>query len=79
MNGVRLETAEEEKDLGVWVNTSLKPLKQREMAAKMANFTLGQIQRAFHYRKKDQIIPLHKTFVRPKLEYGVGARCPWME
>ena len=53
MNGVRLETAEEEKDLGVWVNTSLKPLKQREMAAKMANFPLVLQQRALHYLKKD--------------------------
>ena len=40
---------------------------------------MGQIWRAFHYRKKTNLIPLFKTFVRPKLEYAVAAWCPWLE
>ena len=79
MRGERIEEAMEEKDLGVWVNNTLKPGRQCEAAAKMANFTLGQIQRAFHYRKKSHFLPLYKTFVRPKLEFSVGAWCPWTE
>ena len=79
MDGEILATAEEEKDLGVWISTSLKPSKQCEMAAKAANFTLGQIRRSFHYRRKEHLIPLFQTFVRPKLEFGVAAWNPWLE
>ena len=45
----------------------------------MVNFTLGQIRRTFHYRKKANFIPLYKTFVRPKLEYNIAAWNPWTE
>ena len=79
MRGTRIEEAEEEKDLGVWVNTSMKPSKQCAAAAKSANFALGQMQRAFHYRTKKNLIPLYKTFIRPKLESSVAAWCPWTE
>ena len=79
MRGAKIEEASEEKDLGVWISTSLKSSKQCEAAAKMANFCLGQIQRTFHYWKKAHLIPLYKTFVRPKLEFSVGAWCPWSE
>ena len=79
MQGKKIEVATEEKDLGVWVNTALKPTRQCEAAAKMANFTLGQIRRTFHYRKKSHFLPLYKTFVRPKLEHSVAAWCPWTE
>ena len=79
MNGEEVETAKEEKDLGVYIEESLKPARQCAVAAKAANFTLGQIQRAFHYRKKEQIVPLYKTFVRPRLEHAVAAWSPWLE
>ena len=79
MQGKKIEVATEEKDLGVWVNTTLKPTRQCEAAANMANFTLGQIRRTFHYRKKSHFLPLYKTFVRPKLEHSIAAWCPWTE
>ena len=79
MRGIELAEATEERDLGVWISTSMKPSKQCETAAKQANFTLGQMQRAFHFRKKEHFIPLYKTFIRPKLEYNVAAWCPWTE
>ena len=40
MRGVKIEEATEEKDLGIWVSTTLKPGRQCEAAEKMANFTL---------------------------------------
>ena len=79
MNGNEIEVATEEKDLGVWVSATMKPSKQCSVAAKNANFALGQMLRAFHYRKKSQLIPLYKCFVRPKLEFAVAAWCPWTE
>ena len=34
---------------------------------------------AFHYRKKDYVVPLYKTFIRPRLEFAAAAWCPWTE
>ena len=79
MKGIKIEEAEEEKDLGVWINTSMKPSKQCAAAAKAANFALGQMQRAFHYRTKETLIPIYKSFIRPKMESSVAAWSPWME
>ena len=79
MGDVELEEAEEEKDLGVWVESTMKPGKQCAAAAKAANFALGQMQRAFHYRKKNYLVPLYKTFIRPKLEFAAAVWNPWME
>ena len=79
IKGVELEEANEEKDLGIWVEDTLKPSKQCAAAAKSANFALGQLQRAFHYRKKEMLISLYKTFVRPRLESSVAAWSPWFE
>ena len=63
--------------MGVIVESSMKPGKQCAQAAKNANFALGQIQRAFHYRRKSTLVPLFKTFIRPKLEFAAAAWCPW--
>ena len=37
------------------------------------------MQRAFHYRTKNTLVPIYKTFIRPKLEFSVAAWCPWLE
>ena len=77
MSDVQIESVSEEKDLGVWVEDSMKPTKQCTMAANSANWALGQLSRSFHYRKADCLVPLYKTFVRPKLEHAVAAWSPW--
>ena len=79
MNGTQIVSATEEKDLGVVVEASMKPGKQCAQAAKNGNFALGQIQRAFHYQKKANLVPLFKTFIRPKLEFAAAAWNPWTE
>ena len=77
MGGTTLESVEEEKDLGIWVHSSGKPHTQCEKAAKKANMTLGMILRAFHFRTKDTLVPLYKTFVRPKMEFSAAVWSPW--
>ena len=72
-----LEQVEEEKDLGIWMHSSVKPNTQCEKAAKNANMALGMILRAFHFRTKDTLIPLYKTFVRPKMEFSAAVWSPW--
>ena len=79
MDGEVLAEVTEERDLGVWVETSHKPSKQCATAAKSAHFALGQIQRSFHFRKKQHLVPLYTTFVRSKLEFANAAWCPWQE
>ena len=79
MNGCVIEKVAEEKDLGVWVETDMRSSKQCRVAAQSANIALGQLSRAFHFRKASSIVPLYKTFVRPKLEHAVAAWSPWLE
>ena len=79
MGGQQIGDSKEEKDLGVWMESSMKPGKQCAVAARAANFTLGQIQRSFHFRSKKNLVPLYKSFVRPKLEFSVQAWSPWQE
>ena len=77
MGGEELSVVEEEKDLGVWMHHSLKPSIQCERAAKSGNMALGMILRAFYYTTMETLIPLYKTFVRPRLEFAVAAWAPW--
>ena len=79
MNGVVLNVTHEERDLGVWVDSTLKPGLQCEVAAKNANQVLGLIAKSFHYRTKSTLVPLYKSLVRPKLEFSVAAWSPWLE
>ena len=65
MRGKELKEEDDEKDLRVFVEANMKPGKQCTTATKSANFALGQIQRAFHYRKKDYLVPLYKTLCLP--------------
>ena len=52
MGGVKLTEAEEEKDLGVWMHSSMKPTMQCEMAAKKANMALGMMLRSTSEQKR---------------------------
>ena len=79
MGGAELAEAEEEKDLGVLMDGTMKPSKHCETVAKRANATLGMIAKAFHYRSSQTLLPLYKTFVRPQLEYASVAWSPWLE
>lgn len=76
MNGEKITKVTEEKDLGVWTTQTLKPTKQCETAALQANLILRSIAKSFHYRRTAVLVPLFKTFVRPKLEYAVAAWSP---
>ena len=79
MNGIKLTESDEEKDLGVLINKSLKPASQCSEAARKANIILGSISRAFHYRDRYVFLNLYKTYVRPHLEFCTAAWSPWTE
>ena len=69
MDGNKLETVTEEKDLGVVISDNLKWDKQCSEAVVKANKILGMIKRIFSDNSKERIIPLYKSLVRPHLEY----------
>ena len=81
MAGIKLKETEEEKDLGVWVESSLKPALQCKNAAKKANQRMGLIRRSKRMRAKASFVPFFfffKTFGQPKLELSVAAWGPWL-
>lgn len=77
MNGARLDTTDEEKDIGVMITNNLKPGRQCEQAAGKAMSVLGQVLRAFSYRDKTVLPRIYKQYIRPHLEFAVQAWAPW--
>ena len=66
----KIETCEQETDLGVTFDDKLNFNKHIETAIGKANKMLGLIKRTFSYLNKDTFIKLYKSLVRPHLEYG---------
>src|SRR5207244_3360019 len=62
-----------ERDLGVLVDKSFKFSENCNSVANSANVVIGMIKRAITCSRKDIIVKLYKTLVRPKLEYCVQA------
>lgn len=73
-----LET-KEEKDLGVWVDNSLKPANHVAHAVKKANQILGLIRRTFTYMDSKLMKQLFTALVRPHLEYGNVVWHPYLK
>jgi hypothetical protein len=79
MNGVQLKTVEEETDVGVIVQSNMKPAKQCQTAANKANAVLKTIWRNFYCRDRKVYLNLYKQYVRPHLECSVTAWTPWLQ
>ncbi|XP_014675320.1 PREDICTED: uncharacterized protein LOC106815379 [Priapulus caudatus] len=72
-----LDEITEEKDLGIWINSDLKPTLQCTRAANKAMGVLRSIKKTFKYIDKRCFLILYKTFIRPHLEYCVQAWSPY--
>jgi len=79
LGGAVLNTTEEEKDLGVIMDSTFKVGNQCGKAAKKANSILGMISRTFTCRNKKIITGLYKSLVRPHLDYCVQVWRPHLE
>jgi len=60
----------EEKDLGIWMDNSLKFSVHAAQAASKANRILGLIRRSFVHLDIPLMTQLYISIVRPHLEYG---------
>ena len=70
---------EEEKDLGITFDTSLKFNEHICNITKKANQVLGLIKRNFKYLDDKNLIKLYKALVRPHLEYGQSVWSPFLK
>ena len=71
-----LKDSEEERDLGIIVDSSLKFSEQCNTAVKNANSILGIIRRTIRCKSQNIIKKLYTALVRPKLEYCVQVWSP---
>ena len=65
-----IDSAEEEKDLGVIFQKDLKFSSHIASKVKKANSVLSLIIRIFDFIEQDSFILLYKALVRPHIEYG---------
>nr|VZI48068.1 unnamed protein product [Spirometra erinaceieuropaei] len=77
LDGTPLQKVDSQKDLGVWITSSLKPTLHCAKAAKSAMATLQLIKRAFMGFDSDSFSKIFGTYVRPHLEYAIQAWRPW--
>ena len=76
MGGAKLTITESEKDLGVLIDSTLKPAAHIANCVKKANQMLGMIQRTTTYKNKKILLLMYSSLVRPHLEYSVQAWSP---
>ncbi|BHF76966.1 hypothetical protein SprV_0502006700 [Sparganum proliferum] len=77
LTGKPLHEVDAQKDLGVWITTSLKPSLQCSKVAKSAMSILYLVKRAFSSFDEDCVAKVFQTFVRPHLEFAIQAWRPW--
>ncbi|BHF60612.1 hypothetical protein SprV_0100357700 [Sparganum proliferum] len=77
LTGKPLQEVDAQKDLGVWITTSLKPWLQCSKAAKSAMSILYLVKRAFSSFDEECSAKVFQTFLRPHLEFAIQAWRPW--
>ena len=71
MGEAKLTVTKSEKDLGVLIDSTLKPAGHIANCVKKANQMLGMIPRTITYKNKKILLLMYKSLVRPHLEYAV--------
>ena len=77
LNDEIIKTVQNEKDLGVIIQSNLKVDLQCAKVVKEANKILGMVKRCFTYKSKDNLLKVYKSLIRPHLEYCAQAWSPF--
>jgi len=77
MEGHKLEKCQEEKDLGILVSDDLKVGTQCNQAFSKANQMLAILKRNIVNKTPLVMVNLHKTLIRPHVEYCISAWSPY--
>jgi ribonuclease P/MRP protein subunit RPP40 len=73
---IELESVTEEKDLGVYFTSNIKPSTQCIKSAAKARRIIAMVRRNFRRMDKKDFLLIYKTYIRPHLEYCVQAWSP---
>ena len=76
IGGSLLEHVDQEKDLGVIIDSELTFEEHIFSKIKKANSIVGLISRSFEYLSPEMFRTLYIAFVRPHLEYAQAVWCP---
>ena len=76
IGGSLLEHVDQEKDLGVLIDSELTFEEHIFSKMKKANSIVGLISRSFEYPSPEMFRTLYIAFVRPHLEYAQAVWCP---
>jgi ribonucleases P/MRP protein subunit RPP40 len=79
MDGKNLDEVDEEKDLGVIMQSDLEWNRQCTKGVKTAYRVLDMIRQSFSYLNKDMALHLYKALVRPHLEYCMQDWRPYLK
>ena len=69
----------EERDLGVWCTSDMKPSLQVQKAVTKAMQTLSMLKRSLKFLSRDSFLFLYRTYIRPHLEYCAPSWSPYWQ
>lgn len=75
----QLAWTNEEKDLGVWISSSLKTSIQCNAVYKKTSQVLALLKRTFGRFTRETFPIIINTYIRPNMEYAVQAWSPWLQ
>ena len=79
LNGVKLDSVESQRDLGIVINNKLSPSEHVQNLVSKSNRKIHMIKRCFSGLTSQKISVLYTSIVRPGLEYASITWSPWLK
>ena len=79
LNGVKLDSVESQRDLGIMINNKLSPSEHVQNLVLKSNRKIHMIKRCFSGLTPLKISVLYTSIVRPVLEYASVTWSPWLK
>ncbi len=79
IQSIQIQQVQEERDLGVIFQSDLKFGTHISKCVNKANSILGLVKRSFTFMDKEMFLTLHKSLIRPHLEYATAVWSPHLQ